>query len=882
MLGYVRSLAARFIYRSRTEDDMEEELRAHILHRADDLERGGLNRAEAERRARIEFGGRERYKEEGREALGGHFVETLIKDARFSLRGIRKSPGFATVAILTLAVAIGANALVFGVMNGLILRPLNVPQAGTLYSIEHGKEHSMYESYPEYLDLRDRNRSFEALAALTITPVGLDTGENPTSAWMELVTGNYFDVLHIEPQLGRVFHPSDEHGPNSAPYVVLSHAFWHTRFHDDATVVGRVVRLNKHPYTIVGVAPAGFYGTFLIFAPDFFVPVVNQPQLQSTNALIARSNHSLYMTFGHLKTGISPEQAIADLNSVGAYLEKTYPLEHVAATFALSRPGLYGNVFGRPIRAFVSGLMLLAGLILLAACANLSGLFAARAADRSREVALRLALGASRSRILRQFFTEAALISIAGGALGLWGSIVLLQWLSRWHPIPRYAITVPVSPDVNVYVIALVLALVSGLLFGIVPVRQVLRADPLPTIKGTASGAIGRKITVRELLLVTQIAICAVLVTASMVAIRGLDRSLSSNFGFEPRNAILASTDLDMSGYSGEQAAVMQKRMVDIVTAIPGVESVGLTGRPPLDGSGFGALIFKDRAVDLTPSKAVATAKGYNVSEDYFRAAGTALHAGRVFSQHDDKNSPRVAVVNQEFARKIFGGTSNAIGGYFKMRDGARVQVVGIVEDGKYVSILEDTMPALFLPIVQAPVHETWLIVRSKGDTERLAAGIRAALRGLDSGLPVNIETWNKHLDFPLFPARAATVALGVLGMMGVVLAITGIFGTAAYSVSKRLKELGIRMAIGARRRQILQAALGRAFKMLAIGSGAGLVLGVLSARVLAAIVYQATPRDPVVLAEVVVAMLAIGLLATWIPAQRALGLDPLTLLREE
>jgi predicted permease len=882
LLDSLRFRIANLFQRSQMNAEMEEELRLHIQHRADDLEGSGFPRAEAERRARIEFGGRERFKEEVREEFPGNFIETFVKDVRYSLRVLGKSPGFTMVAVATLALAIGANAVVFGVMNGLILRPLDVPQADSLYGIEHANEHSMYESYPDYLDLRDRNRSFDGLAGFTIDQVGFDTGENPSHAWIDVVSGNYFDVLGIQPYLGRVLHESDERGPNSAPYIVLGHSFWQSRFQGDRNVVGRIVRLNKHPFTIVGVAPPEFHGTLLIASPDFFVPLVNQEQIEGKSTLDVRRAQWVFMALGHLKAGVTPEQAVADLNSVGAYLEKTYPRDHGATTFKLARPGLYGNFIGSPMRAFVTGLMLLAGLILLAACANLGSLFAARAADRSREVALRLALGASRNRILRQLLTEAGLISLAGGAVGLWGSVVLLRWLSAWQPVPRFPIRVPVSPDANVYGIALALALVSGFLFGLVPVRQVLRANPYQIVKAGPSGTVGRRITARDIMLVAQIAICAVLVTSSMVAVRGLARSLHSNFGFNPSRAMLAETDLAMAGYRSDQVPAMQRRMINAVVTIPGVESVGLVGRVPLNGGGFGALVFTGQMTDLRPSNAVLNAMRFNISPEYLHTAGTALLAGRSFSWHDDKNAPQVAVVNREFAGKVFGSTMNAVGGYFKLRDGSRIQVVGVVEDGKYMNLTEDPEPALFLPILQAPMSETSLVVRSNRDPQQLAAAIQSTLRDLDRGLPVFIETWNQQLAFALFPARIATVSLGVLGAIGAMLSITGIFGMAAYSVSKRLKELGIRIAIGAQPREVLQAALGRAIKLLAIGSSVGLILGILATKVLASIVYQATPRDPLVLAGVVLAMLLLGTLATWIPAQRALSVDPLTLLREE
>ncbi len=886
-LACFRSLAAKFFRRSQIEDDMEEELRSHIQHRTDDLERSGLNRAEAERRARIEFGGHGRFKEECYEALGGAFIETLIQDVRFSVRVLRKSPGFAIAAVLTLALAIGANAVVFSVMSALILRPLNVPEAQSLYGIQRGSDHFAAQSYPDYLDLRDRNRSFDGLAAYNIASAGLDSGKNASPAWVYEASGNYFDVLRLQPYLGRFFHGSDEHGANSAPYVVLTYAYWHNHFQDDRSVVGRAVQVNKHPFIILGVAPPGFHGTLMFFSPDFFVPMVNQEQIEGSGFLSARGNRWVFMVMGHLKTGVTPAQAIADLNSIGSYLEKAYPKDDGKMTFTLARPSLYGDYLGRPVRAFVTALMLLAGLILLAACANLGSLFAARAADRSRELALRLALGSSRIRILRQLFTEAILVSLFGGAAGLWGSVELLRWLSAWQPFPQFPINLPVNPDANVYGVALLLALASGFLFGAVPVRQVLHTDPYGVVKSGSGarlrGKFARWITARELLLAVQIAICAVLLTSSMVAVRGLARSLHSNFGFEPRNAMLAETDLGMAGYSGDRVPAMQIRMIDAMQTIPGVTSVGLIYSPPLaNGRPNSSIAFTDETTDLRPANAAADAVTYSISPEYFQAAGTILLAGRDFTWHDDKNAPRVAVINQEFARKVFGSATSAMGRHYKMPDGTRIQVVGIVEDGKYTSLTEDPQPAMFLPILQSPSSQPSLVVRSNRDPRQLAGAIRSKLRDLDAGLPSLIQTANEAMEFVLFPSRVATVALGVLGMMGAMLSITGIFGMAAYSVSKRLKELGIRLALGAQHKEVLQAALGRAFKLLAWGSAAGLVLGILASRVLVSIVYQATPRDPLVLAGVVLAMALLGLLATWIPAQRALSIDPSILLREE
>ena len=483
-VAYLRCLAAKFFRRAQTSHDMDEELRSHIQLRADDLERSGLSRAEAERRARIEFGGYQRFREESHEALGGQFIETFLQDVRFALRTLRKSPGFVAVAVLTLAMAIGANAVVFSLLNGLILRPLNIPRADSLYMVERGvNEESPMQSYPDYVDLRDRNRSLSGLVAYDIDRAGVDTGGNPSSSWLYEASGNYFDELGIQPYLGRFFHASDERGPNSAPYIVLGYDYWHNHFQADRGVVGRSVLVNKYPYTILGVAPPGFRGTELFFTPDFWVPIVDQEQTAGNSDLNSRGTRGTWL-LGRLNAGVTPAQATADLNSVAAYLVKSYPKDDEGISFKLARPGLIGDMLGRPVRAFLAGLTLLAGLILLAACANLGSLFTARASDHSREIALRLALGSSRRRIVRQLLIEAVLVSLAGGVAGLIGAIVLLRWLSHWQPMANMPINgLPVNPDLSVYAMAFLLALASGLLFGMVPVRQVLRANPWQVVK---------------------------------------------------------------------------------------------------------------------------------------------------------------------------------------------------------------------------------------------------------------------------------------------------------------------------------------------------------------------------------------------------------------
>lgn len=867
--------------RSRVDGEIAAELESHIALRIEDNIAAGMRPEDARRDALLRFGSPTATRENVAATETVLSLDRFWFDLRYATRQLVKSPGFAFTAIVTLAVAIAANAIVFSVLNALVLRPLNLPGADRLFAIENSGE--PFNSYPDYHDLLARNKAFEGIALYNIETAGLDSGGNPQKAWIYEASSNYFDVLGVQPFLGRFFHSSDDHGRDSIPYIVLSDPYWRAHFHGDETAIGRTVAINRHQFTILGVAPPEFRGAELMYQPDFWAPIVDQAQIEGSYTLDDRGQQS-ELLIGRLKPDVSVAQATADLNAVGAYLKKTYPTNDDGITFSLVRPGLMGNMLGGPVRAFVAGLMLLAGLILLAACANLGSLFAARAADRSREIALRMALGSTRSRILRQLLTEALLVASAGGAAGIAVSVYLLRLLSAWQPLPQFPVNVPVNPDARTYAVAAMLAIVSGLLCGLSPVRQVLRAAPWEVVKtGTAIAGRSRRFALRDVLLVVQVAVCAVLLTSSLVAVRGLERSLSANFGFQPHHALLLTQDLNMAGYKSDRGTAMQRRILDAADAVPGVTSAGLVDNIPLGLGWSQTAVFKSGTTDFRDSNATAISMAYGITPGYLRAAGTTLLAGRDIAWGDDKNAPPVVLVNREFARKFFGSVSNAIGAHFLHDKGHdNFLVVGVVEDGKYVTLTEDARPAYFRPLLQSPAPETTLVARTSADPNAVAPALHDAVRALDAGLPFTMLTWEQEQGSALFAARAATVALGVLGLLGTMLAITGIFGMASYSVSKRLKEMGIRIALGAGKAQVLGAALGRAFRLLAFGSVAGILLGLAATKVLAFIVYQASPSDPVVLAGTILAMMALGLAATWTPAHRALLADPSRLMREE
>ncbi len=718
------------------------------------------------------------------------------------------------------------------------------------------------------------------MAAYRIVAAGLSAAASASKSWGYEVSGNYFDMLHIQPARGRFFHLSDEHGANSAPYIVLSDAFWNSRFHADPHMVGATVDLNKHPYTVLGIAARDFHGTELFVWPDFWMPMVNEQQVEGYEFLTSRNSHGLWI-LGLRRSGANPQQATDNLNAIAHQLAHQYPAADDGLSARLVRPGLMGDVLGDATRKFLFGVLLLASLVLLAACANLGSIFAARAADRSRELSIRLAIGSSRWHILRQLLTEAVLVSLAGGALGTVFATVLLRLLTQWQPISAFPIHMTVTAGAPVYALALVLSAGSGLLFGLLPARQVWRTDAASVMKGTAAPLFLRRFSLRDLLLALQIALCTLLVTASLVALRGMQHSLHAPIGFVPQGALLGETDLHMAGKSDEEALLLERRMLDDAQQIPGIHAAGIINTPPLGGSGSSTSIYREGTTEFGNSHAAFGAQYYSISPEYLGAAQTRLLAGRDFTWHDDANAPAVALVNRTFARKMFGNVSSALGRHFQTRD-RKLEIIGVVEDGKYDSLTEEASAAVFFSSAQAKEARVTLVLRTSLPQADAAAALHHLLTSIDPSLPISIESWPRSLDLVLFPARVAAAALGIMGLLAAMLAITGTFGMAAYSVSRRMRELGIRVALGAQRMQMMRSALGRPLILLSCGSVVGLLLGTLTSRLLSAIVYHATSRDPLVLAGVAVTMALIGVLATWIPARRALTIDPARLLRVE
>jgi predicted permease len=811
-------------------------------------------------------------------------MNDLLLDIRYALRVLWKSPAFTVVALLTLILSIGANVVVFGVVNAVLLHPLDVSDPQNLYQLRLGSWTSgklLTTSYPAFEDYRQRNTTFSEIAGFDGYSYGrLSWGDSAKSVSGYSVTGNYFEMLGVQPELGRLIQPSDDHGPNSAPYIVLSDGLWRSAFNADPGVIGTTVRLNKNSFTVIGVTPARFHGTEQFDWPDYFIPVVNRFDAEY---LADRTGRPLTV-LARLKPGVTPQQAAENLSAIATELAREYPKTDTGVPLRLVRPGLQGDA-GDVVRGFLYSVTGLALLVLVAACANLASLFATRTADRSRELATRVALGASCWRLVRQLMAEVVVLSILGGTAGLVIAGVLLRVLIRSSEMSLLATqshgNLAVSVDVRVYLAALILTVLSAFLFGMIPARKVSQSSPLQAMKsGPVDSTPLRRFTLRDLLLGAQIAICMLLVVASLVAVRGMVCMLHTPLGFQPHGAMLAEIDFSEMEQRGDALLDKQKAILEEVQRIPGITAAGAVNRIPFTGGLRGVPIFPPGTTDFNLNNSVLAPYVFTISPGYLEAAGTKLLSGRDVSWHDTKTTPYVAIVNRAFAQKMWGETP-AIGKRFILQIHL-TEVVGVAEDGKYYQIMDSQQPAVFLPLLQTENGVRDFVVRSQRAPNEMAAALKRTLTALEPNAQVAVQSWPDAIADTFFPAQAAAVALGIMALLASMLAVTGIFGMAAYNVSRRMKELGIRVALGARTRHVMSAAVGRPILLLVLGSLVGLLWGVMASRLLGQIVYQANPRDPVVLIGATLTMVLLGIAASALPAMRALAVDPSRLLREE
>ena len=883
-MSWIRVLLSRcsaFFRRGQLDADLDEELRAHIELAIEEHRAHGMTEQQARTAALRTFGGVTQVRESYRVQRGVPWLEETVRDIRFAFRKLLHSPGFALTAILTLAVGIGANVVVFSVLNGIMLRPLNVPQPNNLVQIAGEGNRGDSQSYPDYRDYQDRNQSFTGMLAYKIIHTGMEIDKSVFQSWGNAASGNYFDVLGLHPALGRFFHASDEHGLASAPYIVLSYDFWQRQFAADPQILGKIVSLNQHPLTVIGVAPQNFNGTDYFFWPDYWIPAVNAQQVTGWDDFDWRS-HREFTLLGRLKPGITQQQASQNMEAIARQMSRQYP-DDQGLTLTTHKPGPSGNS-DDPIKKALLGLTLLAFLVLLAGCTNLASIFAARAADRSSELAIRLAIGSSRWVVARQLLTEALLVSLLGGIVGTFFARLLLGVLSHWRPVdfPAHFL---IAPDARVYVVAIALSIASGIVFALFPARQVWNTDVVQAIKSNyVAAASFRRFAMRDALLLIQVAVCTLLVTSSLVAVRSMIQRLRAPLGISTMGVTLAQVDLQMAGIPDAQSRLAQKRLLDTAAALPGVTSAATSDYVPFLGI-WGWAVYSWDTTQFVPANAAFSAITYSVSPGYFQVAGTRLESGRDFTPDDKPGSPTVAIVNETFARRLF-GTTRVVGKRFKLFDPVRLEIIGVVEDGKYNDLGEDPRPAIFIAYGQGIGQyivsgSVTVLVRSHLPPDQIAVALHRSLSQVVTTAPFSILSWSDAIDRSMIPARTATIVLGVMGLIAAMLAVTGIFGMASYSVSKRMKEQGIRMALGAQRIQVMRSMLTRLILILIIGACIGLIGGLLAARLLTHLISFPSTSDPLLLSCVALVMMMLGLIATWVPARRALSIDPARLLRE-
>ena len=813
---------------------------------------------------------------------------TLLQDLRYGIRMLAKSPGFTTVAVLTLALGIGANTAIFTVVNSLLLRPLPVEQPDRLVAVfmtHKGDDTFNPSSYPDYSDLRDRNGVFSGVAAHFYCPMSLKTVDRPEVVIGQAVTSNYFNVLGVRPFLGRTFLPEEGETPGSHPVAVLSYRVWERGFDSDRGIIGKKVLVNDHPFTVVGVTPRDFTGLSTAIVPAVWVPVTMIRQVIPFPISLTNRDDPWLLIVARLKPGVSMAQAEAAAKVLAANLDKEYPSgANTEKSFSLleanrNRIGPTNTTDGVR-RGFVL-LMMVVGVVLLIACFNVANLQLAKASGRQREIALRTSLGASRARILRQLLTESVLLSLLGGLGGLFVGAWTVDLLGMFQPPSIFPIKFDLSPDWRVLTFTLLLSLLAGILFGLSPALQATRSDQLAALREqtpTLSRS-RRKTRTQNTLVVAQIALSLVLLITAGLFARSLQHTLDVDPGFDARNGLVAPVDLGFGQYSESEGREFERHLVDRVKALPGVKSAALAGNIPLGQLHLHGTVSIDGYVPA-PGEQMVLERNV-VGPEYFQTMGIPILEGRGIDDRDTKDSQPVAVINQAMAERYWPGR-DPIGKTFNF--GKDWEVVGMIKDGKYDALNETPQPYFCLPLSQTDyVKSSYLVVRTLGDPRGAMLPILQLLQQLGPNLPPpRLLTLNQYLEESVQGTAGPAQVVGVFGLLALVLAMVGVYGVMSYSVSQRTHELGIRIALGARRNQILKLVLRRGLVVSLLGVGIGLAAALALSRVLAGFLYGVKAMDPVAFSVASLGLMLFALAACYIPARRATKVDPMVALRYE
>jgi len=824
-------------------------------------------------------------------------MESWIQDARYALRTLVRTPGFTAVAVISLALGIGVNTAVFSVINAVVLQPWPITDPASViavYTSEEGNDQIDYApaSYPDYVDYRERNETFSGVAAYAMRPMTLGDAGQSDLILGEIVSGNYFEVMGVRPALGRGFLPAEDAAVGSGPVAVLGHQAWQRRFAGDPTILGRSIEINGHAVTIVGVAPEGFGSmSSRNMAAEVFLPLsMRNIVVPRRDMATDRAGRWLWVA-GRLKPGTTVEQASANLATIAGSLEQAYPdtnegravrllpLDHVkihpAADGALS--------------AASAVLMVVVGFVLLIACANVANLLLARAAPRRKEIAIRLAIGASRVRIVRQLLTESIVLAGLGGVLGLGLSAItgklLVQALGRIELSFPVQLALDLQPDGSVLAFTALVSVMTGVVFGLAPALRSVRGDLSHAVKGDGNAGVGtsRRSHLRDVLVVVQVATSVVLLIGAGLFLRSLQQAGRIDPGFEVDRVLAASLPLDLRGLGEDDGPVLYDALYERLATIPGARTVALTSHVPLsmDIHNSNALPEGVAAADPRDWPAIDTAV---VGPGFFDAMEISILRGRGFVRLDDATAPRVVVVNDTFAERYWSG-QDPIGRHVRLgtKDEDVAEVIGVVETTKYRTLGEGPRPYFYESIYQNYQGRVTLLVRAAGAPEALARPVRDEIRAIDAGMPVfAVGSLAQRIGVALLLPRAGALLFGIFGMLGLVLATLGVYGVMSYLVSQSTREIGIRLSLGARPVDVLSQVMRTGLTRVGVGVGLGLAAAFGVTRALRAVLYGVTPTDTLTFCGTALFLFAVAAVACAVPARRASRVDPMVALRHD
>lgn len=814
-------------------------------------------------------------------------MENLVQDVKYSVRVLLKSRGFTAVAILTLALGIGANAAIFSLVNAVLVRPLPVEEPDKVVEIftssSSGDPWSR-TSYPDYLDLREQKDTFSGVIAYSNIPFNLSTGGgNAERVNGAIVSGNYFSVLGVPSYLGRGFLPDEDQTPGARPVAVISHRLWQSRFGRDSAIADKTVVLNGTTFNIVGVAAKGFKGTNLDYTADVWVPMMMQVQVTASRDRLSRRNFRWLMVMGRLQPNVHPEQAQAAMTILGRQLEQNYAQTNRTRIFTvkrasevLIRPASKGKVVN-----FLLLLMAVAITVLIITCFNVANFMLARASGRWKEMSIRLALGATRVRIIRQLMTESLLLALVGGGLGLLIASQSSEIFSLFNLEANQNLLiseVDVKLDYRVMGFTLAISLLCGLIFGLAPALQTSKTEIMSSLKDETPIKSFHRARLNKALIVSQLSLSLVLLIAAILFVRSLLNLQAIDPGFKTDNAVLVSIDVGPQGYDATRGRSFYRELMPRVAGVAGVNSATLAKVVPVSAS-------RNRQSINLPDNAKTSADEYDyniVAPNYFKTMGIPFLLGRDFTEQDSQTAPGVVIINEELAGAIFPEV-NPIGRKFKLpgSDDREVEVIGVVKNAKYFGLREDPVPYMYLPLLQEYDPAMTLVVSGTGGSASLLGGIRREIHGLDVNLPVfGVTTLREHIGEALSKDKMVASLVTAFGSLALLLVSLGTYGLMNHSVNQRLREMGIRMALGATVRDVFFLVMKDAMKLAVIGILLGLIGTFVLTRIMSTQFYEISPSDPMTLFGASVILLLIAALATFLPAWKATRVEPVSALR--